>query len=184
MDAAINIVFPYVEEEKSKKVINFSSNTIKAISNVPGAIVSIIILPVYIIVLMPLTNLLLWQLINKIKRQADKLKKQISGIPYEEARIGYDLMSKLVLMLDNIVTEIQPASDNFLTKGMFNKIKIIAAVYKEMQTSLSNSLFLKVNNCEPLSDKEKESYRILNEVWGDDDDQVYAKHTHHCLTQK
>ena len=52
-----------------------------------------------------------------------------------------------------------------------------------MQATLSNSLFFHIDKSEPLANTEKESYSILNEIWGDDEDKVYSRHTHYHLTR-
>jgi hypothetical protein len=52
-----------------------------------------------------------------------------------------------------------------------------------MQESISDVLYVKPDST-PLSDKEKEAFGVMNDIWGDDSDQVYARLTHRHLTKK
>jgi hypothetical protein len=183
MDAALQINFHYVEQEKSYKIINFSSNIIKTIQNVPLVIVGIILLPIYLIFFVPLANLLLLWLYKKMQKAVSELNMDISSLPYEETKDGYDLINSLILYLATIEKEIAPDANDFLIRGMFRKLIKISAVLGEMKDSLAKTLFVGFNNM-PYNEKEKESLDILNEIWGDDSDQVYARHTHYHLTKK
>lgn len=79
--------------------------------------------------------------------------------------------------------EIAPDANKFLIKGIYGKFSKISAVLEEMKESLAKTLFIRSGNT-PYSEKEKESLDILNDIWGDDSDQVYARHTHYHLTKK
>jgi hypothetical protein len=58
-------------------------------------------------------------------------------------------------------------------KGIFEKFSKISATMEEMKEILAKALFI-TSDSMPYSEKEKETLNILNEIWGDDSDQVYV----------
>jgi len=183
MDAALTYHFNYIEQEKSFKIINFSSNIIKTIQNVPLAIVGIILLPIFLVFFIPFANLSLWWLYKKMQNAVKELNKDISSLPFEQTKEGYNLISSMVKYLANLEKEIAPDANKFLIRGIYRKFSKISVTMEEMKESLAKILFINTDNA-PYTEKEKESLDILNDIWGDDSDQVYARHTHYHLVKK
>lgn len=183
MDAALQINFHYVEQEKSYKIINFSSYTIKAISNIPWLILTLVLVPFLLILFVPIANLTLWSLCRKLQKELNSLKKDIPDLSFRSTRDGYDIINSMVLFMEGVEKEIEPDAKNFLFKGIYKKFTKISGVLIEMRNSLSKALFVSANST-PLGEKEKESLDIMNEIWGEDTDQVYAQHTHYHLIKK
>ena len=183
MDTALQINFHYVEQEKSYKIINFSSYTIKAISNIPWLILALVLVPFLLILFVPVANITLWSLYRKLQKELNSLKKDIPDLSFKSTRDGYDIINSMVLFMESMEKEIEPDAKKFPFKSIFNKFNKISYVLTEMRNSLSRALFVSANST-PLSEKEKESFDILNEIWGEDTDQVYAQHTHYHLAKK
>jgi hypothetical protein len=183
MDAALQINFHYIEQERSYKIINFFFYTIKAINNIPWFILALVILPLLLILFVPVANLTLWSLFRKLQKELNSLKKDIPYLSFKSTRDGYDIINSMVLFMEGVEKKIEPDAKNFLFKGIFKKFNKISGVLTEMRNSLSRALFVSANST-PLSEKEKESLDIMNEIWGEDTDQVYAQHTHYHLTKK
>ena len=89
----------------------------------------------------------------------------------------------MVKYLANLEKEIAPDANKFLIKGIYRKFSKISATMEEMKESLAKMLFINTDKT-PYSEKEKESLNIINDIWGDDSDQVYARHTHYHLVKK
>ena len=180
MDAALQINFHYVEQEKSYKIINFFSYTIKAISNIPWFILALILMPFLLILFVPISNIMLWSLYRKLHKELNLLKRDIPDLSFKSTRGGYDIINSMVLFMEGVEKEIEPDAKKFPFRGIYSKFNKISGVLIEMRNSLSKALFVSANST-PLSEKEKESLDIMNEIWGEDTDQVYARHTHHHL---
>ncbi len=182
MSAAITMDFPYVKPEESKKIINFTFYTIGVKKNIPWTILSVILFPFYLCFI-PVANVMLWRLYKNLQKDVTNLKQNTPNLSYKSARKGYDMLFMLTELMNNALKNITPDSDSFLTKGIYSKLWKIAGAFKEMQESIASVLYVKAD-ATPLSDKEKEDFKVMNDIWGDDDDQVYARHTHHHLTKK
>jgi hypothetical protein len=184
MGAALTIDFPYVQQ-KEVKIINFSSSSIRTIKNIPWTILYVIVLPFYLGFIIPFANLILWQLYKKLQKEVGDLKHDIPDLSYKKAKEGYDMLSGMVELMESLVKDMAKDSDadSFLLKGVYNKFRKIAGVFREMQDSIAAVLYVKADTT-PLSDKEKEDFKTMNDIWGDDSDQVYARHTHHHLTKR
>ena len=183
MDAVLQINFHYVEEEKSYKIINFFSYTIKAISNIPWFILALILVPFLLILFVPIANLTIWSLCRKLQKELNSLKKDIPDLSFKSTRDGYDIINSMVLFMEGVEKEIEPDSKKILFKGIFNKFIKISNVLTEMRNSLSKALFVSANST-PLSEREIKSLDVMNEIWGEDTDKVYAQHTHYHLAKK
>jgi hypothetical protein len=182
MNASISLDFPYVQQEESVKIINFSSSTIRAVKNVPWAILGIGLLPFYVLLFIPAANFMLWRLYKKLFKEVSELKQDIIKLPYEKAKEGYDIFNSLVLLIDTMDKDINIGTRNFLLKGIYHKSIKISELLKEMRDSIATILFIEPNKT-PLTPKEQDALNLLNDIWGDDSDQVYARHTHHHLTK-
>jgi len=182
MNAALTLDFPYVQQ-KEIKIINFTSNVVGVVKNIPWIFLAIIILPFYFILFLPLANLMLWSAYKNMQKEIGKLKKDIPGLPYKEAREGYDMISGMVEFMEGMAKNMAPDANSLMFKGIYQKFNKISGILKDMQSSIADVLFLKPDNT-PLSDKEKEAFGAMNDIWGDDSDQVYARHTHIHLTKK
>lgn len=183
MSAAITMDFPYVQQEESVKIINFSSSSIRAIKNIPWTILYVLALPFYVILFLPFINVVLWWFYKKLQKEVGEIKQGIPGLSYKGAKEGYEIISGLSRLMDKTLEEMAPDADSFLLQGVYDKFSKIAGVFREMQESIGSVLYVKADTT-PLSDKEKEAFKVMNDIWGDDDDQVYARHTHHHLTKK
>jgi len=182
MNAALTFDFPYVQQDEVK-IINFTSNMVGVIKNIPSTILYIIILPLYLIIFLPFANIVLWRLYKKLLKEFGELKQDISGLPYKGAKEGYTMLSEMIGLMDSLVNSMAHDSNNFFLKGIYNKSLKINGVFKEMQDSIAAVLYVKAD-ATPLTEKEKEAFNVMNDIWGDDSDQVYARHTHHHLTKR
>jgi hypothetical protein len=115
-----------------------------------------------------------------MQKAINELNKDISSLPYEQTKEGYDLINSMIKYLATLEEEIAPDANKFLIRGIYRKFYKISAVLGEMKDSLAKTLFVSPGNI-PCSEKEKESLDIMNDIWGDDSDQVYARHTHYHL---
>ncbi len=183
MALALDYNFTYIEEKREKKIIDFSSSAIRVILNIPNAVLTLLLFP-FVLMLIPIINITLWSFLRSIKKKAAALQKSYTSLSYEQAKEGYNLLSKLVTLSENIYKELEPGATNFFTKKMVSYYKDITEVHKKMKDTLASSLYLKVEHAEPLSEKEKEGLGALNDIWGDDQDEVYARHTHFHLIKK
>ncbi len=138
----------------------------------------------FVLMLIPIVNITLWSLYKRIKKDAAIIKEKYTSLTYEQAKEVYGLLSELVTFLENKYEGIEPGATNFFTKKMVRYYKDITAVHKKMRDLLASSLYLKVERQEPLSEKEKEGLEALNDIWGDDQDEVYARHTHFHIIRK
>jgi hypothetical protein len=182
MDAALTLDFPYVQQ-KEIKIINFTSNVVGVVKNIPWIFLAIIILPFYFILFLPLANLMLWRAYKNMQKEISNLKRDIPDLPYKEAKEGYELISKMVTFMEGLAKEMAPDAGSLMFKGIYQKFNKISGILKDMQSSIGDVLYLKPDTT-PLSDKEKEAFKVMNDIWGDDSDQVYARHTHRHLTKK
>jgi hypothetical protein len=112
----------------------------------------------------------------------NELRKDIDSLPFEQTREGYDLINSMIKYLTTLEKEIAPDADKLLVRGIYRKFSKISAVLTEMKDSLAKTLFISPAKI-PYSEKEKESLDIMNEIWGEDTDQVYARHTHYHLSR-
>jgi hypothetical protein len=87
----------------------------------------------------------------------------------------------LLDIMESSKEEIKPASEHFLTRGIYTKFNRIISTLTDMKKTISSVLYISLENAKPLSEEEKEIFKRLNEVWGDDKDEVYAKSTHFQL---
>lgn len=180
MDTSLSYNFNYFEQQKSFKIINFSSNIIKTIQNVPLVIVGVFVIPIVMIFLVPVANVLLWRLYKKLQKVISELKSDIPSFTFEQAKDGYGELASMVSYIVDIEKDIAPASGNFMIKGIYGKFCKISSALIEMKDILAKALFISSSNI-PYSEKEKESLDIMNDIWGDDTDQVYARHTYYHL---
>lgn len=182
MNSALTLDFPYVQQQESEKIINFSSYTIQAVKNIPSILISIVIWPFYVCFFVPLANIMLWRLHKKLQKESDKLHHDIPNIPYEQAKEGYELLSALAAFTGNVEKAARPGAENFLLQGIYHKFCRIEETFKGMQQSIASVLFVQPD-LTPLTEKEKEAFSVMNDIWGDDQDQVYARHTHYQLSR-
>ena len=183
MDNSFTLDFPYVQQKESEKIISFSSYTIQAVKNIPSVLLSIVIVPVYICLFIPMSNFLLWRLHRKLQKELKELRRDIPGMPYEQAKEGYDLLGDLVAFTSGVNQAIGPENKSLVIKGIYRKFCRIEETFRKMQQSLASVLFVQADPT-PLTGKEKETFNLLNDIWGDDQDQVYARHTHYHLSRK
>ena len=173
--------FPYIQQEESVKIINFSSSTISAVKNIPSAVFGIVLFPFFVCIFIPVANIMLWRLYKKLQKEIILLKSDILKLPYENARDGYDSLNSLVLLMESLDKDVIPGNGSFLVKGIYKKFFLISAQFSEMRDSIASVLFVESYKT-PVSPEELESFKVLNDIWGDDSDQVYARHTHQHLT--
>lgn len=179
MAVALDYNFKYLEEKKEKRIIGFSSSAIGVMLYIPNIAVTLFLLP-FVLFLIPVTNITLWRLHNKLKKRATALKNIYTSLSYEQAKEGYKVLSELVSFLEKNNNDLETKKPNLFTKGLINRYKSILDTHTEMKDLLASTLFHKVEQ-QPLSEKEKESLEALNDIWGDDQDEVYARHTHFHL---
>jgi len=183
MNNSFTLDFPYVQQKESEKIISFSSYTIQAVKNIPSVLLSIIIVPVYICFFIPMANILLWRLHKKLQKELKELRRDIPDMRYERAKEGYDLLGELVSFTSGVTQAAGQENKSFVVKGIYRKFCGIEETFRKMQQSIASVLFVQADSI-PLTDKEKEAFNLLNETWGDDQDQVYARHTHFHLSRK
>lgn len=165
--SALSYKFLYEEENKSVKKIESISIILKAIDPFP-------FLFRYIITLYLSFNLYI--LNKKLGRAAVKIKQTIKQMPYEQARDGYALLSKSNKLLSSLVSDTEITSNKQLSNG----IKLL----KEIQETYSSVLYYKVDPSIRLTEKEISIFAELEDIWGDDTDEVYARSTHRHLTEE
>ena len=182
MNATLTFDFPYVQQ-KEIKIINFTSNAVGVVKNIPWMFLSIIILPLYYILFLPFANIILWSSYKKLQKEIGDLKHDISSLPYKDAKEGYDIISKMVEFMEEMLKEMAPDANSLMFKSIYSKFQKIAGIFREMQDSIAAVLYVKTD-ATPLSAKEKEAFKAMNDIWGDDSDHVYARHTHHHLTKR
>ena len=158
--------FLYEEEKRSAKKITSISIILKEIDPFP-------ILFRQVISLYFTFNLFV--LNNKMEKVSKRVKETIKQMPYEQARDGYAFLSKTNKALDSIISNI----DEIPNKQLGTGFKLL----KELQDTYSSVLYLKVDPI-PLTEEEKATYSMLEDIWGDDDDEVYARATHRYLTEE
>jgi len=93
------------------------------------------------------------------------------------------LLSTLVTFTENVEKAASPGAENFLLQGIYHKFCRIEDTFRAMQQSIASILFVQADPT-PLTEKEKAAFNTMNDIWGDDQDQVYAHHTHYHLTRK
>jgi predicted P-loop ATPase/GTPase len=179
---ALSLDFPYIQQEESVKIINFSSSTISAVKNIPSVILGIVLFPFYVLLFIPAANFMLWRLYKKLHKDVSEVKRDILKLPYEKAKEGYDILNSLVTLMDSMDKQVNPGKSSFLVKGIYTKFLKISGLFTEMRDSIASVLFVQPDKT-PLSQKEQDSFNVLNDIWGDDSDHIYARHTHHHLTQ-
>jgi hypothetical protein len=183
MNSTRALDFPYVQQEESEKIINFSSYTIQAVKNIPSVLLSFIIVPFYVCFFVPLANIMLWRLHRKLQKEFNELKRDIPNMPYERAKDGYDLLGELAAFTENVAQAAGKEAKSFLIRGIYRKFCRIEETFRGMQQSIAAVLFVQADPT-PLAKKEKEAFSVMNDIWGDDQDQVYARHTHYHLSRK
>ena len=163
------------DEADNEKIINFSSAILRFVSNIPNAIFSIISIP-FLLLLIPVLNLVLASAIRKTTIVVKNIDKDIQGMNYEGVKEIYDLLSGL----DRNSTLLNNDS-NFLTKGLESKLIRLLALHNIITKKLELALFVDCAEELPLTEKEKEGFDRLNDIWGDDDDGSYGKLTFNQL---
>lgn len=163
--SALTNEFLYEEEKNSVKTIESFTIIIKAIDPLPFLFRQVISL--YLTIKLSVLN-------KKMEKVSKRVKKTIKQMPYEQARDGYALLSKSNKVLSSLISDID--ENNY--KQLRNGVKLL----KELEETYSSVLYLKVDPI-PLSEKEKATYAMLEEIWGDDEDEVYARDTHRRLTE-
>ena len=176
MYATLDLNYILKESEHNKKIINFSSAVLKGIANIPGTLLLILSVPL-IIAMIPVLNLILYSTIKKMQKLVDLLNKGVSKMDYETVRKIYNSVS-------TVKPETITNDGGFVTGGLVNKTNKLFSLFKQLEKDLEKLLFVDTSNQPPLTEKEKEAFEYLNEVWGDDDDKVYAKATFNQLKKE
>lgn len=120
---------------------------------------------------------------KKIKRVSLKVKEIIKSMSYEQARDAYAFLSKSNRTLSSLISDMDEPNHKHLGKVVYKLYCTSLLMLKELEETYSSVLFHKIDPTIPLTDKEKAAFAEFNEIWGDDDDEVYARDTHHRLTQ-
>lgn len=183
MALALDYNFSYTEKKREQKIIDFSSSAIRVIINIPNALLTFLLSP-FVLMLIPIIHITLWNFLRNIKKKAATLQKNYLHLSYEQTKEGYYLLSELITISENIYKELKPRATNYFTQIMVSYFQDITDIHKEMKELLASTLYLKMEHQEPLSEKEKEELEALNDIWGDDQDEVYARHTHSHLINK
>lgn len=169
--------------QENNKVITFSSATTKAILNIPNAVLALILLPVNFFILIPVVNIMLWRLHNKLLKETEMLTKVVACLSYEDAKNVYEVLNDTIQTLTAIQNEMKPDSGQFITKGIFNKFDRINLTLNNMLDSIGSTLYVSMDKDTLLTEKEVQGLQELDDIWGDDNDEVYAHHTHHHLVK-
>lgn len=173
--------------ERESKTIKFSSSVYSAIENIPSVILAVVLYPFLAIFVAPLLNFMLWRTLQSIRKTVPVFKTAIKRTSYDNAKQHYTMLSMLVMLVDILVKTPDVSSLNVFVRvlimGIYKKAITISTLLLEMKDAAAQTLFVSIGKQEPLSEQEKEAYKILNEVWGDDKDEVYARFTHAHLTK-
>jgi hypothetical protein len=181
MNLALPIDLSKMELEKSDKVITFSSSSIMAIKNIPSNILAFILLPVYVCFFVPVIYFLLWKEYRGVVKNSVLLQRNVKSLNYNDAKQVYDNLSSTLTHLENTIGLIQNAKADFFLKGLYKIFLRIESVTRKSKQTVASTLFYNIDQ-PPLSTEEKQLFSELNEVWGNDDDGVYARSTHYHLT--
>lgn len=170
------------DNKEPKKIIVFSTSGIKAFLNTPSNITAIILFPLFAIFLL-VVNFMLARMYRKLKKTIDPVNAEVLNLSYERA-------SKLLQVFDvskntllPYLSDIEGAKKHWITRGVGRKVEKIHDLFNYTHQNIARTLFVSPENTEPLSEEEKETFNYLNEVWGDDDDKTYARHTHYHLVK-
>jgi hypothetical protein len=115
--------------------------------------------------------------INQATSKIYKMKKIIVNnpgiIPYEAAMRLYVDGKSVIKMYEQL-----PSHKSFITRILYRKLTKFNNEMIILQSSLETQLFIDTSKQPKLTPQEKETFAWLNDVWGDDDDEVYAKNTY------
>jgi hypothetical protein len=181
MNLTLPIDLYKMEQEKSDKVITFSTSSILAIKNIPSDILAFILLPVYVCFFVPVIYFLLWKEYKGVVKSNAQLHRNVKSLNYNEAKQVYDNLSSTLNHLENTIGLIQKAKADFFLKGIFKIFLRIESVTRNSKNTVGSTLFYSIAQ-PPLSTEEKQLFSELNAIWGNDDDGVYALSTHYHLT--
>ncbi len=181
MNLALPIDLFKMDQEKSDKVITFSSSSILAIKNIPYNLLAFILLPVYVCFFVPVIYFLLWNEYRRVVKNNVMLQRNVKSLKYDEAKHTYDNLSSTLNHLEKTIGSINNAKADFFLKGMYKIFLRIESVTRKSKNTVASTLFYNIAQ-PPLSIEEKQLFSELNEIWGNDDDGVYARSTHYHLT--
>ena len=123
----------------------------------------------------------MWKFNKKLSKNIDILIKNKSKLQYEFVKNAYSSFKEFSKKTKPLVEESKNHSNSFLTKGISKKLLKSATLINETKELLCSFLYVDMSNQPPLTEKEIETFKRLNECWGDDNDEVYAKSTFHYL---
>ncbi len=166
------------DEQHNERVINFTSALLRIVSNIPNFILSLFILPFYLLML-PIVHALLSIAIRKITVVAKNVHEDVKRMDYQTVRKVYDLVSHNTRNFTK-----SPENPSFLTKGIRHKLEALMGLYKSIQNSLESILFVDVSNQPSLTEQEKKDFELLNDAWGDDEDGKYGEMTFNQLKHR
>ena len=119
-------------------------------------------------------------LINKkINKLSNEVKRVIKNIPYEQARDSYIKLSKFNKTNKPLYNPTHNKLERVSDRLFFKTLSMLV----ELEETYSSVLFYKIDPTIQLTEKEKDVLASFNEIWGDDDDEVYARDTHRRLTE-
>ena len=180
----MNLAMPlnsYNEYDRSEKALTFSSSSILVIKNIPSASLAIVLLPIYVCLFIPVIYFLLHGVKKAFGKQNTMLKSNRYSLTYDEASLVYKNLNAAISQLETTVKLIDKAKTDFFLKGVYKTFVEIEAIAIESKKAISDTLFFKTEQS-PLTTEEKKLFAELNEIWGTDDDGVYARNTHYHLT--
>lgn len=112
------------------------------------------------------------------------LKMRIRKSSYKETKSLYEQLNPLLEKMSDSLQKFDEGPHGFLSyflQGFISKSKQLFAQYNELHNTAKSCLYYDMSDVPPLSEKEKETMNRLNDVWGDDEDGIYAEWTHFRL---
>jgi len=181
MNFALPLDFVTMDQKKQEKVITFSSSSMQAIVNIPNKMLGIIIWPFYICFFIPLITFMLWRLQKTTAKQHKKLEAIINDLSYENAKESYISFVSLLKHIELSNKQLLEAKNDFFLRGMYNQAVRIEQIVRKSEKLLASTLFVTLDPSE-ITTEDKKTLEDLNEYWGNDNNEVYARALHYHLT--
>lgn len=181
MNYTLPIDIMEMEQRKSEKVIIFSSSSIQTIKNIPNKILGYFIWPFYICFFVPAINFMLWRIQRQTAEEYKRLQANINKTKYEDAKKLYELFTSRLSQIEQANKPMHPIKDVSYFKSIYKKFLKIEFVLRKSKQIVASTLFLTIDPT-TITEEDRKTLADLDEFWGNDNDEVYARFTHYHLT--
>lgn len=107
---------------------------------------------------------------------------------YHNVRKTYDSPTTTIRSLTELLQQIEKLKDKPAFRRTYfkvqTKVQKALTLSNELQDVCATVLFEKVNSNNPFNEKDSQTFKSLEDFWGDDSDEVYAQNTHSALVKK